>query len=205
MATDRSNVVAVDPSLAADDPPLDLVNATVNDSSDEENSNLVDGANKLAAAMTELLGGEGSEGKSRAAAGAGGAAAAAAFEFSSIAGGSGDAPDDEASPTADAQQPRSTALRPPAAFAASNGGSRVRQLGVVSSSRSISRERAIGAGSHRRTLSGRGGGALRTLSSKKADKPQSILRPSTMTPPRAVKKAPRPDLVRVVQLPWIFT
>ena len=253
MAADRSNVV--DSNQIADDPPLDIVDA--DDSSDEEN-NLVDGANKLASAMMELLGAEGSDNtsggakqasKSRAAAAAG----ADPFEFAPIGGGQSrttanrgavDAPDDEPPslrpatppPAPDAKpQDAVEAMRSPSpgpsvsefidlgdpsasakpsfadkfaqrgmdrrssaqrfAAAASNGGNDIYQPSLTSS-RPMSSDSPGGPGSHRRTPSGRG---LRTLSSKKAEKPQSILRNSTMTPPRTkvtpVKKAAQPDLV----------
>ena len=261
MAADRSNVV--DANQMADDPPLDIVDA--DDSSDEEN-NLVDGANKLASAMMELLGTEGSNGTSSGAQPSKAkpvAAGADPFEFAPIGGGQSgttrsmrgavDAPDDEPPslrpatppPAVDAKpQDAIEAMRSPGtgpsvsefidlgdpsasakpsfadkfaqrgmdrrssaqkfAAAASNGGNDIYQPSLTSS-RSISSDSPGGAGSHRRTLSGRG---LRTLSSKKAEKPQSILKNSTMTPPRTkappVKKATQPDLVSVLQFQCIY-
>ena len=261
MAADRSNVV--DSNQMADDPPLDIVDA--DDSSDEEN-NLVDGANKLASAMMELLGTEDSDNtgsgakqqtKARAV-----AAGADPFEFAPLGGGQSgttrsargavDAPDDEPPslrpatppPAVDAKpQDAVEAMRSPSpgpsvaefidlgdpslsakpsftdrfaqrgmdrrssaqrfAAAASNGGNDIYQPSLTSS-RSISSNSLGGAGSHRRTLSGRG---LRTLSSKKAEKPQSILKNSTMSPPRTkappVQKATQPDFVSMMQLHFI--
>ena len=251
MAADKSNVV--DSNQMADDPPLDIVDA--DDSSDEEN-NLVENANKLASAMMELLGAEGSDNTSS---GAKQQAKAGAdpFEFAPIGGGqmqSGttrsareavDAPDDEPPslrpttppPAVDAKpQDAVEAMRSPSppgpsvsefidlgdpslsakpsfadkfaqrgmerrssaqrsSAAASNG---IYQPSLTSS-RSISSNSPGGAGSQRR----KSGSGLRTLSSKKAEKPQSILRNGTMTPPRTkappVKKAARPDLVSMIQ------
>lgn len=261
MAADRSNVV--DSSQMADDPPLDIVDA--DDSSDEEN-NLVDGANKLASAMMELLGTEGSDNTSSGAKQQTKARAAAAgadpFEFAPIGGGQSgttrsargavDAPDDEPPslraatppPAVDAKpQDAVEAMRSPSSgpsvsefidlgdpslsakpsfadkfaqrgmdrrssaqrftAAASNGGDDIYQPSLTSS-RSVSSNSPGGAGSHRRTLSGRG---LRTLSSKKAEKPQSILKNSTMTPPRTkatpVKKASQPDFVSMMEFQFI--
>ena len=243
----------------ADDPPLDIVDA--DDSSDEEN-NLVDGANKLASAMMELLGTEGSDNTSGGAKQPTKARAVATgadpFEFAPIGGGQSgttrsargavDAPDDEPPslrpatppPAVDAKpQDAVEAMRSPSppgpsvsefidlgdpslsakpsfadkfaqrgmdrrssaqrsAAAASNGGNGIYQPSLTSS-RSISSNSPGAAGSQRR----KSGSGLRTLSSKKAEKPQSILRNGTMTPPRtkapSVKKVARPDLVSVTQ------
>ena len=252
MAADRSNVV--DSNQMADDPPLDIVDA--DDSSDEEN-NLVENANKLASAMMELLGADGSDNTSSGTKQQTGAGADP-FEFAPIGGGQSgttrsargavDAPDDEPPslrpttppPAVDAKpQDAVEAMRSPSppgpsvsefidlgdpslsakpsfadkfaqrgmdrrssaqrsAAAASNGGNGIYQPSLTSS-RSISSNSPGGAGSQRR----KSGSGLRTLSSKKAEKPQSILRNGTMTPPRTkappVKKTARPDLVSLMQ------
>ena len=90
------------------------------------------------------------------------------------------------------------------AVAANVGGSGISQPSL-SSSRSISADSPNEAKSHRREPSGRG---LRTLSStKKTEKPQSILKNGAMTPPRKVapvaKKPSQPDLVSVIAVPSI--